>query len=289
MKYLTMLCLIFLLTPWLLIDQLPFPKEVATAQSKSCTPRNHKEYERYMKLGYQASTQYQRKKSALEHFKRAIKICPGDISATNAAKNIEFQLKKGNVIHVTPSGIGAPSNRAQGATRKENCLSGEKVVSLIRDNELGLTATERPSILFYLPPTSAPNIQITLEDGVSKLYTRTVKTPAKTGFVQFKFSDFTDSPALIPGKTYQWTFTLICDPQDPSANVTVSGSIQRIELDPILINELRTAKPSDRVALYANNGLWYDTMATLVEALQSNPNDPQLAKSWRELLKSVEL
>lgn len=289
MKYLTMLYLIFFLTPWLLSDQLPFPEEVATAQSKSCTPRNHKEYERYMKLGYQASTQYQRKKSALEHFKRAIKICPGDISATNAAKNIEFQLKKGNVIHVTPSGIGAPSNRAQGATRKENCLSGKKVVALIPENEFALTATERPSILFYLPPTSAPNIQITLEDGVSKLYTRTVKTPAKKGFVQFKFSDFTDSPALIPEKTYQWTFTLICDPQDPSANVTVSGSIQRIELDPILINELRTAKPSDRVALYANNGLWYDTIATLVEALQSNPNDPQLAKSWRELLKSVGL
>jgi Domain of Unknown Function (DUF928) len=134
------------------------------------------------------------------------------------------------------------------------------------------------------------NIQVTLGDGGSKSYTRIVKTPKNQGdFVRFNFSDFPDSPVIILGKTYQWTFTLLCDPQDPSANTTVSGSIKRIELDPILTNELKIAKPSDRIALYANNGLWYDTVATLVEALQSNPNDPQLAKSWQELLKSVGL
>jgi hypothetical protein len=286
----TILCVIFLSAPWILSIQLPFLQKAVIAQSKSCTPQNSKEYERYMKLGYQASTQYKSKKIALDRFKRAIKLCPGNIFATTAAKNMEFQLQKGNVVHVTPSGIGAPSNRAQAATRKENCLNGEKVVALIPENELILTATERPTLLFYLPPTPASNIQITLGDGGSKPYTRIVKTPKKQGdFVQFKFSDFTDSPALIPGKTYQWTFTLLCDPQGPSANVTVFGSIQRIELDPILANELEIAKPSDRAILYANNGLWYDTVATLVEALQSNPNDPQLAKSWQELLKSVGL
>jgi Domain of Unknown Function (DUF928) len=260
------------------------------AVPKTCNPQNITEYDRFMKQGYQASTQRNNKNTALENFNRALKLCPDDSNANKAIENINAYYKNANVMHVTPSGIGAPSNRAQAATRNQNCLDGKELVALIPEQELGLTSMEHPTLLFYIPLTSAPTLKLTLEDNSGKtIYTKTFKTPAKTGLVQFKFSEFKESPSLTPLTTYQWTFSLVCDPQDPSANVTVFGSIQRIKLDPTLFGELKTATPSDRVKLYATNGLWYDTVATLAEARQFNPSDPQLAKSWQELLKSVGL
>jgi tetratricopeptide (TPR) repeat protein len=259
----------------------------AIAAPKLCNPQSNRDYELCMQLGYQTSIQRDNKNTALENFKRALKLRPKDTNATKAIRNIELQIQQGNVIHVTPSGIGAPSNRAQAATRKQNCLDGKKLVALIPEKQLGLTAMERPTLLFHIPPTSAPTLKVTLEDkSRAKLYTKIMNTPAKTDYVQFKFSDFKDSPSLTPGETYQWTFTLVCDPKDPSANVTVFGNIQRIELDPILTIELKAAKPVNRAILYAMNGLWYDTLAILAEAIQSDPNNSQLTEDWQELMKS---
>jgi hypothetical protein len=264
-----------------------FLQSLAIAAPKACNPPSSGDYELCMKLGYQTSIQRTNQKVSLEYFRSAQKFRPSDASANKAIQNIERQMQKGNVLHVTPSGIGAPSNRAQGATRDQNCLDGKEVVALIPENQLSLTAMERPTLLFHIPPTLAPNIKVTLEEnGGTTLYTKTFKTPKKTGYVAFKFSDFNDSPSLTAGKNYQWSLTLVCNPHAPSANVTVFGSIRRIELDPILTSILKTAKPGDRAALYAVNGLWYDTLAILAEAIQSDPNNSQLTKDWQKLLKS---
>ncbi len=194
-------------------------------------------------------------------------------------------------MHVIPSGIGAPTGRAAAGTRNDYCLKdGNKVIALIPENQLSLTAMERPTLLFHIPPTSASTVKVTLQDdNGTTLYTKISATPAKPDFVQFRFADFKNSPSLIPGKIYQWTFTLLCDPKNPSANVTIFGKIRRTELDPILARELKTAKPHDRATLYAVNGLWYDTAATLAEARQANPTNAQLAQDWNELIKSIGL
>jgi hypothetical protein len=269
---------------------LPFLQSTAIAAPKACNPPSNGDYELCMKLGYQTSIQRTNQKAALEYFRSAQKLRPSDANANKAIQNIERQIQEGNVLHVTPSGIGAPSNREQAATRDQNCLNGKKVVALIPENQLGLTAMERPTLLFHIPPTLAPNIKVTLEDNSgTTLYAKTFKTPKKTGYVAFKFSDFKDSPSLTSGKTYRWLLTLLCNPHAPSANVTVFGNIRRIELDPILTSELKTAKPGDRATLYAVNGLWYDTAATLAEALQANPTNSALAQDWKELVKSIGL
>lgn len=291
MKFVNTLRLICLSSLLLLSSELPVLQRTAIAAPKPCSPPNSGDYELCMKLGYQTSMHRGNQKTALEYFRRALKLRPADANANKAIQNLELQMQGGNVMHVTPSGIGAPTVRATAGTRNDRCLAdGKKLVALIPDDQLGLTSMERPTLLFHIPPTSASNIKVTLQDeSGATLYTKTSATPAQPDFVQFRFSDFNDSPTLISDKTYQWTFTLLCDPKNPSANVTVSGNIRRIELDLILIRELKTAKPGDRATLYAVNGLWYDTVATLAEAFQSEPNNSQLAQEWKELLKSVGL
>jgi Domain of Unknown Function (DUF928) len=286
-KYVTIIRLIFLSTLLSLNNELLLQQSAVIALPKPCNPPSSEDYALCMGLGYKTSIRAATRKTALEYFRNAQKLRPSDVNATKAVQNLERQMQLGEVMHVTPSGIGAPSNRAQAATRNQNCLDGKKLVALIPENQLGLTSMSRPTLLFYIPPTTAPNLKFSLEDKSGKaFYTKTLKTLAKTGLVQFKFSEFKDSASLTPGKTYQWTFTLLCDPKDPSANVAVSGDIQRIELDPILTSALKTVKLGDRAALYSINGVWYDTIATLAEALQADPSNPQLTKDWQELLKS---
>jgi tetratricopeptide (TPR) repeat protein len=291
MKYLKTFRLVFLSSLLLLSNGLPTLQRTAIAAPKSCNSPSSGNYELCMKLGYQTSTQKGKKKAALEYFQNALKLRPSDTNANKAIQNLELQMQGGNVMHVTPSGIGAPTGRAIAGTRNDHCLAdGKKLVALIPEDQLSLTAMERPTLLFHIPLTSAPTVKVTLQDESGTiLYTKISTTPAKPDFVQFRFSDFKNSPSLIPGKTYQWTFTLLCNPKNLSANVTVSGNIRRIELDPTLIRELKTAKLRDRANLYAVNGLWYDTVATLAEALQANPTNSQLAQDWKELIESTGL
>jgi tetratricopeptide (TPR) repeat protein len=288
MKHLKNFHLVFLPSLLLLTNGLPTLQQTASAAPKLCNSPSSESYELCMKLGYQTSMQRGNQKAALEYFRSALKLRPADASASKAIQNLELQMQGGKVMHVTPSGIGAPTGRATAGTRNDHCLEdGKKLVALIPEHQLGLTTMERPTLLFHIPPTSASTVKVTLQDeSGATLYTKTSATPAKPDFVQFRFSDFKNSPPLISDKTYQWTFTLLCNPKNPSANVTVSGNIRRIELDPILTSELKTAKPGDRATLYAMNGLWYDTLATLVEALQADPNNLKFKEDWQELLKS---
>jgi hypothetical protein len=63
----------------------------------------------------------------------------------------------------------------------------------------------------------------------------------------------------------------------------------RVRPDPTLAQRIQQATPKDRVALYANAGLWYETVATLVELRRARPNDNELAQAWNKLLNSVGL
>jgi len=246
-------------------------------------------YQQAMRSGYDAAAK-QNYGKAVEHFKRALKLRPGDRNAQVAINNINRYQTSEKGFHVTPSGVGAPSARERAATRQQNCLDGRKLVAILPNNQLGLTSLAQPTLLFYIPPTSAKSLQVRLEDSTGAiLYKKTLKTPIKSGLAEFNFAEFNDSPSLKTKTTYRWTFTLHCDPRDTSADVTVYGMIQRIELDPVLVRQLETVSISDRAILYAINGLWYDAVKALINARQSTPTDDTLAKYWSELLKSVDL
>ncbi|PSB26085.1 DUF928 domain-containing protein, partial [Stenomitos frigidus] len=96
-------------------------------------------------------------------------------------------------------------------------------------------------------------------------------------------------PPLVVGKDYHWSVSLICKTDDRSKDIRVDGWVQRVATNVDLTKQLATAKPTDRVRLYANNGIWFDTVTTLAEQRCANPKETALNSSWAELLKSVQL
>lgn len=247
-------------------------------------------YDRYMKIGYTAiaTRDYQ---TALINFKQALKVSPGNHHALNAIRNVSSYIEalKDRSITFIPPNRGAPSNRHSAATRSA-CSSEKKLTALIPEKNPALTTAEYPVLFYYLPQTSAQTLEFVLLDQENTEIYKTNFAPTRTpGIVSLNLSAFKGLPPLEIGKNYHWYFLINCAPQDSSADIFVDGEVRRIELDPILANQLKTAKPRDRAFVYAVNGIWYDTLRALAEARQSSPNDSSLADEWADLLKSVGL
>jgi hypothetical protein len=100
---------------------------------------------------------------------------------------------------------------------------------------------------------------------------------------------FANFPPLKIGQEYRWMLALICNPGDRSNDIVAGGSIVRVQPNPNLALQVRQATPQERVALYANARLWYETLATLSDLRRDRPDDNDVANAWYKLLNSVGL
>jgi len=191
----------------------------------------------------------------------------------------------------TPPVQGRPRRTVPGGTR-DLCLSGTKpLAALIPEKLVGLTTTEYPTWFFYIPQTSAKEGVFSLYDeNNQQIYNTNVKTPQQSGVISVSIPAASTSSALAVGKTYRWNFNLICNSQDQAKNKIISGFTQRVAPSQDLVSKLENAKTMrDRLKIYAQAGIWHETLTILAQLRRDNPNDPDLAKDWADLLKQVGL
>ena len=161
------------------------------------------------------------------------------------------------------------------------------LVALVPAPNIGLTIPEGPPFWFYVPShPSAKNFgkfQL-LNEQQKVIYETSTQLIGTPGIISINLPR-----SLETNKRYQWVFSFICDTEASAANVSVSvsvyGSVERVSLVP-LRKKLESAKtPQQKMLLYAENGLWYDLLTTLINERRQKPQDVQLANSWKELLE----
>lgn len=184
-----------------------------------------------------------------------------------------------------------PEGRRRGGGTYTTCpvLQGQ-LTALIPQTNIGLTVAGHPTFWFYVPNSSRRSwlAEFVLNDDNGN---RVYETPpdfklTETGIISFQL------PETLPPleyKKYKWVFSLICSPQDPSANLTVHGLIERVQPEARLKTQLEQATPREQVFLYANaeNGLWYEAVTSLAKLRLDNPKDIELTQNWIDLLNSV--
>lgn len=144
----------------------------------------------------------------------------------------------------------------------------------------GTTMAEHPTFWFYLPYSPPFTAIFTLWDSQGTLvYEGEVSLPQQLGVIQLTLP--ATLPALAPD-TYHWYFKINCESDLVDY---VDGLLQTLPPDPALSSQLENATPSERVALYAENGIWYEAIATAAELQDLNPVDP----AWAALLEEVGL
>jgi hypothetical protein len=185
---------------------------------------------------------------------------------------------------------GAPPATAGGATRGF-CANGvKKVTPLVPKNDVGLTLAARPSFFFYAPTSPAKTAEFLLlsEDDTQVVYQRSFDLPAKAGVIEYVLPK--DAPALEVGKRYHWYITLTCDvAMGPSGNPSVEGWVERTQPTSGLISALQKANKVAYPSVYADSGIWHETLASLATLRRQAPASSKAIADWRDLLKSVGL
>lgn len=207
------------------------------------------------------------------------------------------QAQSRRVRYNPPSNLGTPIVSTPGILRSacetaEVCLIG-LVPDLKAENApVPVTISERPTVYFLIPKVDG-NVSFTLteedikSDKGRRIYTTTFYLKSKAGIIAFKIPDHVQGLKL--GKNYSWRFTKNFTSNDPT-DLEVIGSMRRVLPNQNLVTQLKKISlPIERAALFAQEGIWYETVQILAEALQGNPKNPEVISEWNELLKSAKL
>ncbi len=198
-----------------------------------------------------------------------------------------------------PSNLGRPTGREGGGSRgpciAETSPTIHNPIALVPAYGFGTTLAARPTFFVYVPtinPRETPQMQFVLRTAYDRIvYRTTFSRIPSPGIISFSLPDRANSPILELGKTYKWTVTLVCKPNDDdrSGNKLAAGSIQRIAPPSRMESELTQAtSPQDRVAVYARYGVWYDALSAIA-SLRRTADNHTLQNDWLALLTSVDL
>ncbi|MEM7761779.1 MAG: DUF928 domain-containing protein [Cyanobacteria bacterium P01_A01_bin.40] len=193
-----------------------------------------------------------------------------------------------------PPAKDMPRSSVGGASRTiGQCLnttndSARSFSALLPTSSPALTAASHPTILAYLPKTSAQNVFFSWHGEDNQDHYQTIlPLEQKAGIVSLNLPK--NAPPLEVGKSYQWAVGIMCDGRLQPDSPMIQGQVKRVELASTVQNSLDDDISLKNAALYGENGLWYETAATLAELIAAEPNNKNFTSNWQELLNSVGL
>ncbi|MBD2297027.1 DUF928 domain-containing protein [Nostoc sp. FACHB-190] len=207
------------------------------------------------------------------------------------AGNIDIQTQPAPIVappgrvRGNPNGIERripPAQNTNPVPVTDQCLQGKiPFTALIPESQLGLTTVSNPSLFFYVPQTSAPELELVVQNETEQeVYTQKYKPNNRAGIISIRLP----INSLAVNKQYKWTFSVICNPTDKSQNKVVAGVVQRVLPDLQLVKKLQQANRQERAVLYAAAGIWHDALANVAQRRYLFPKNPEIASDWQELL-----
>jgi hypothetical protein len=210
-------------------------------------------------------------------------------SQTTSRKN----TSNSKVVFVPPQDA-KPKQSTGGASRnsgkctQDDQLSTPSLTAVIPAQNKGLTSEATPTFLVYVPDTSAQKAFFSISEVTSdpnnlgNHYQTFLPIQQKAGVVKVSLPE--EAPKLEVGKTYRWSFALICNTRLKPDSPRVEGLVERVTVNANLMQKLEQATALEKAVLYGQEGLWYDSTANLLQAYQAEPNN--LSNIWQDLLKS---
>jgi hypothetical protein len=185
-------------------------------------------------------------------------------------------------------------NRVDASQKRCGWYPSIGLTALVPHSSFGTTVAEYPKFFFYIPDADLEGIDaefILRNEQQDEVYVKKVSLKAKDidSIISIDLSDSPSFPPLEIGKSYSWEFTLILDKLDASANSYLSGSITRVETNAEIKAILAPRLVSKQPGVYAANGIWYESLASLAQLRCTNPNDATIASDWQSLLQQVGL
>ena len=156
-----------------------------------------------------------------------------------------------------------------------------ELTALMPGDNVGTTVATEPTLFVYVPQNTAESAElVVIDEEGNPVYSKNFEIQSANGIVKVNLPK---DAGLSQGQEYMWQFSLVCDSNDRAADRYVQGTLKRVELTSDLQQKLQAASPIEQAQLYAEAGIWNETLITLADLRNSNP------KEWEELLDSVGL
>lgn len=202
-------------------------------------------------------------------------------------------IPKAKVTFNPPAGDQPKTSQAGASRNIGECISQAEnadlpFAPLLPVADLALTVAAYPTVLAYLPVTSAEKIFFSWRDENNNDHYQTIMTLNNQGTV-ISLTLPADAPPLEVGKNYYWSLAIMCGGRLQPDSPIIQGQIQRVALESTISDRLKTANPLETAAIYGEAGIWYETIATLAQLKTAEPENQDLAANWQELLTSVGL
>src|SRR5262249_29614766 len=123
--------------------------------------------------------------------------------------------------------------------------------------------------------------------GVQPILETRIPAPVQAGVHRIRLSDY--NIRLAPGIAYRWFVAVVPDADRRSRDILAGGGLERVEMPAGLKAKLAQAPKSDLPSIYAEAGMWDDTVAGISELIEAPPHDPALRQQRTALLAQVGL
>jgi len=176
--------------------------------------------------------------------------------------------------HYRPPNPDAPVVRVDGRSRGPD--DAMVTLTVLAPEHVGLTTKEQPSLFWYQSKAVKTDFELTITEAKAVLPVLDLKlnSPQTDGIQRLWLGDH--GIKLKEGTEYRWTVEIVIDPVNPSRNVVASGVIKRVPPPTALAKRLQGAPASDLPFIYADEGIWYDSMEALSDLIDKQPADKAL-------------
>jgi len=187
-----------------------------------------------------------------------------------------------------PAGLGgAGANQDNNTGRGYG--DGNLQLALLTPVQTGRTLNPQPTLFWHLSDATSLPVIITLsEEGNPKpLKTWSMSGEQPAGFHRIDLAN--DRVTLRQGIVYECVVALVPDPRRRSKDVVAIGFIELVPDEKGLAAQLSKSRRIERVAPLASAGLFYDSVAEAMMAIEANPTNPAAQAYRTDLLAAMKL
>ena len=196
-----------------------------------------------------------------------------------AAASTSPAARAASKLNYLPPGKGVPTRREGGATRGGDLR--ELALSVVTPEHVGWSSREQPDLYWFVsrPVTNSVILTITQIGGTAldPLYEGPLAAPASAGIHAITLNGL--KVTLEGNVDYEWSISLVGDPQARSRDILASGRIRWVPLSADLRAALANATDDQRTEKLASAGYWYDVVELLRKRSPASATEISLYES----------
>lgn len=189
------------------------------------------------------------------------------------------------IVYIPPDRKGTPPAGNQTGSRGICPKTEIPLLALGGTSGYTQTISEFPTFWFYIPYTSdrTSSGEFELQDENAKTVEQiSIALPTTPKIISIRLTQ-----TLELNRRYRWYLAVNCSSERFISEGYVTGLVERILLPKEVERQVTIARsPLDRLQIYAQNGIWYDTLNELAQLYLVQPS---WEETWKDFLKNVGL